>query len=188
MATFRTSQPGSAADPSLPHLVLVGLPGSGKSTVGARLARQLGRTFLDFDVEIARREGMSIADIFAQRGEPHFREMEHALTTELRALGNMVLAPGGGWAARPDTVALLRPPALLVYLRLSPAAALRRMGGKVEGRPLLRWPDPRGELERLLAARRSVYESADLVIDVEHLYPQRVTEQIVAMIGRGSRP
>ena len=163
--------------------MLVGLPGSGKSTVGAKLARQLGRPFLDFDIEITRRQGMTIPDIFAQRGEPYFRELEHGLTAEVRELENMVLAPGGGWVVRPENVALLRPPAKLIYLRLSPGAALRRMGSRIAGRPLLRLPNPRGELERLLAARQSVYESADIVIDVEHLYPQRVSEVLLAQIG-----
>lgn len=180
MATFRTSQPGSAADPSLPHLILVGLPGSGKSSVGARVARLLDRTFLDFDVEIARRQGMTVADIFAQRGEPFFRDLEHRLTEELHELGHMVLAPGGGWVMRPDSVALVRPPGRLIYLKVSPATALRRMGATAATRPMLTRPNPRGELDTLLAARRPVYESADLVIDVERLDRQQVAEQIVA--------
>jgi shikimate kinase len=178
MAIFRTSQPGSAADPSHPHLILVGLPGSGKSTVAAILARRLGRTFLDFDAEITRREGLTIAEIFAQRGEPVFRQLEHALTEEVALCGGMVLAPGGGWVSQPDTVALLRPTARMVYLAISPAGAIRRMGRNVVGRPLLSRPDPRSELERLLMTRRSVYESADLVVNVEHLDPQRVADHV----------
>ena len=142
------------------------------------LARRLGRTFLDFDVEISRREGLSVAEIFAQRGEPAFRQLEHALTEEVAHFGGMVLAPGGGWVTQPDTVALLRPASRMVYLKISPAGALRRMGKKVAGRPLLLRPDPRGELERLLATRRSVYESADLVVDVEHIDTQRVADSI----------
>jgi shikimate kinase len=183
MATFRTSQPGSAADPSRPHLILVGLPGSGKSTVAGMLARRLGRTFLDFDVEISRREGLSVAEIFAQRGEPVFRQLEHALTEEVAHFGGMVLAPGGGWVTQADTVALLRPTSRMVYLKISPAGAIRRMGKKVAGRPLLLRPDPRGELERLLATRRSAYESADLIVDVEHLDTQRVADQIQHQIA-----
>ena len=72
--TFRTSQPGSAADPTKPHLILVGLPGSGKTTVGQAVAERLGRTFLDLDQEIERREGRSIAQIFAENGEQYFRK------------------------------------------------------------------------------------------------------------------
>lgn len=183
MATFRTSLPGSAADPSRPHLILVGLPGSGKSTVAGLLARQLGRTFLDFDAEISRREGMSIPEVFAQRGEPGFRQLEHALTEEVALFGGMLLAPGGGWVTQPEAVGLLRPPSQMVYLRISAAGALRRMGRKVVGRPLLLRPDPLGELARLLAARRSAYEGADCIVDVEHLDSQRVAELIQRQLG-----
>jgi shikimate kinase len=182
MATFHTLQPGSSADPSLPHLVLVGLPGSGKSTVGTLLADRLGRGFLDFDVEITRREGMTVPEIFGLRGESHFRQLEHTLTDECRALAGLVLAPGGGWVSDPDNVALLRPPARLVYLKASPATAVMRMGAAAAGRPLLNRPDPKGELERLLAARSAVYDAADLVVNVDHLDAQRVTEKLLAML------
>jgi shikimate kinase len=182
MATFRTSQPVSAADPSLPHLILVGLPGAGKSTVGALLATALERSFLDFDTEITRREGKSIPEIFGQDGEDHFRQLEHALTRELQELGNMILSPGGGWVTRPDAVHLLRPPGRLVYLKISPGVAMLRMGATATGRPLLNRPDPRGELDRLLVARRAVYESAELVVNVDQLDPQRVTQRIIELL------
>ncbi|HTK48338.1 MAG TPA: shikimate kinase [Gemmatimonadaceae bacterium] len=182
MATFRTSQPGSEADPSVPHLILVGLPGSGKSTVGSALARTLGRSFLDFDAEIVRREGMTIAEIFAQRGEPSFREMEHALTEELRTVGGMVLSPGGGWVGRPETVSLIRPPARMIYLRVRPRTALTRMGRSVGTRPLLGRPNPLGELERLLGERRAAYESSEYVVDVERVPIGEVVRRIVAAL------
>ena len=142
------------------------------------LAHRLGRTFLDFDAEISRREGLTVAEIFAKHGEPAFRRLEHALTEEVALFGGMVLAPGGGWVSQPDTVALLRPASLMVYLEITPAGAIRRMGRRVAGRPLLLRPNPAGELERLLALRRSVYESADMVLDVEHIDPQRVADSI----------
>ena len=183
MGTFRTSQPGWVADPSVPHLILVGLPGSGKSTVGTLVAGALGRPFLDFDAEITRREGMTIPEIFGQRGEGHFRELEHALTVELSELGGMVLAPGGGWASRGDNVALLSPPGSVIYLRISTAVAVARMGASTRSRPLLNHPDPKGELDRLLSARMLAYESADAVVDVDDLKPQQVTEQIIALLG-----
>ena len=115
-ATFRTSSPVSVADSTRPHLVLIGLPGCGKSTVGRVVAERLGRSFLDFDLEIERREGKSIADIFGEKGEGHFRELERQLTEELRLMGNMILAPGGGWVVNPEVIRLLRPPSRLVYL------------------------------------------------------------------------
>lgn len=183
MPTFRTSQPVSAADPSQPHVILVGLPGAGKTTVGGMLAEALKRSFLDFDAEIVRRQGMSVAEIFGQKGEGAFREMEHDLTREVQLMGNMVLAPGGGWIGRPENVALLRPPGILVYLKVSPATAVRRMGASSSSRPLLQRPDPKGEAERLLAARRAAYEAADLVVDTERLDLQQVTKKLVDMLG-----
>lgn len=167
------------ADLTEAHVVLVGLPGAGKSTVGRILAEALGRPFLDFDAELVRRHGMSVAEIFGQRGEDHFRQLEHGLTLEVQARPGMVLSPGGGWVTRPDTVALLRPPARLVYLRIGPDAALSRMGAGASERPLLDRPDPRGELQRLLAERSSAYETADLVVDVERLDLKQVTQAIV---------
>src|SRR5262245_7005502 len=101
MATFRTSKPAPVADPKVPHVILVGLPGSGKSTVGAAVADKLSRGFLDIDVEIERREGRSVSQIFAERGEPYFRQMELAITEELAMMGNMIVAPGGGWVTSP---------------------------------------------------------------------------------------
>jgi shikimate kinase len=172
-------------DPSLPHVVLIGLPGSGKSTVGPLLAAALGRPFLDFDVEIVRREGTSVAELFQQHGEDRFRDLEEALTREVRGAPAMVLAPGGGWVTRATTVSLLRPPAWLVFLSVSPEVALRRMGAAAGDRPLLNRPDPAGELARLLAARRAAYETADFVVSADLLDPEGVTQRILQQLRPG---
>jgi shikimate kinase len=179
--TFRTSRPGSALDPSTPHIILVGLPGSGKSTVGLAVAERLGRTFLDFDVEIERREGRSVADIFAEKGEPYFRKLERRLTEELAVTGNMVVSPGGGWAADAESVAMVRPPATLVYLKVRPATAISRLGPQGGKRPLLSRPDPKAELTKLLEARRLAYMSADHVIDTDLIPLERVIEQVAEL-------
>ncbi len=185
MATFLTSHSASAADPTVPHLVLVGLPGSGKSTVGALLAESLGRPLLDFDAEITRRAGMSIPEIFGEKGEGHFRELEHALTGELTGLGGMVLAPGGGWVSRAENLALLRPPARLIYLKITTSVAVQRMGASATSRPLLARPNPKAELDRLLSARILAYESADLVLNVDNVEPQQVAQRIVERLATG---
>jgi shikimate kinase len=177
--TFRTSNPVSAADPSIPHIILVGLPGSGKTTVGQAVAKELKRTFLDLDMEIERREGRSISQIFGEKGEGYFRQKEREVTEELTLVGNMIVAPGGGWMADPENLALVRPPARLVYLRVTPPTALKRLGPTRMMRPLLTRPDPLGELTKLLEARKAAYESADFTVSTELFDLQRVIQKVV---------
>jgi shikimate kinase len=180
-ATFRTSQSGSAADPSRPHIILVGLPGAGKSTVGRAVAEKLGRTFLDFDVELERREGKSISQIFGEKGEGYFRELEHSLTAEIAQMGGMVLSPGGGWITQPSVVALVRPPGRLIYLKTRPDTALKRLGPERATRPLLMRPDPLRELTQLLEQRRKAYEAADFVVDTELLRLEGVIKKVAEL-------
>ena len=162
-------------------MILVGLPGSGKTTIGQGVAELLGRTFLDLDQEIERREGRSISQIFGEKGEPYFREKECELTSELTLVGNMVIAPGGGWVGNPENISMVRPPSQLIYLRVSAETALKRLGPLRSMRPLLMRPDPLGELKRLLEARRGAYESADQVVDTELFDSQRVIEMVAAL-------
>ena len=167
-------------------MILVGLPGSGKTTIGQGVAERLGRTFLDLDQEIERREGQSISQIFGEKGEPYFRDKEHELTSELKLVGNMVIAPGGGWVANPANISLVRPPSQLIYLRVRPETALKRLGPLRMMRPLLTRPDPLGELKRLLEARHAAYEGADHIVDTELFDLQRVIES-VAKLAPGVR-
>ncbi|HEX6534771.1 MAG TPA: shikimate kinase [Gemmatimonadaceae bacterium] len=164
-----------------PHIILVGLPGAGKSAAGALLARRLARPFVDFDVEIERRTGSSVAGIFRDRGEAAFRALEMELTRELAASGGMILAPGGGWITTPGALALLRPPGRLIYLRASPDVALMRMGRSLAQRPLLRAADPLAELRGLLAARERAYLLADHVLDVDVLDLQQVAVELARL-------
>src|SRR5678816_4344184 len=180
-AIFRTSQNVSDTDVGKPHLILVGLPGAGKSVVGEALAERLKRSFLDFDREIERREGSSISEIFAVRGEPHFRQLEVALTLELRQCGNMVVAPGGGWVTNKGVVEVVRPPAKLIYLKVRPEIALARLGSQRTARPLLSRPDPLGELKRLLAEREILYGTADHVVNAEVLDIQHLVQKLAEL-------
>lgn len=167
-------------DPSSPHIILVGLPGSGKSTVGRRVARRLARPFLDFDSEIERREGRSIAQIFARDGEQSFRRLELELTKELALTGGMILAPGGGWTTIPGAAALLRPPARMIYLRVKAEVAIGRILRGRRIRPLLQTADPLETLRKLLAEREAGYLAADYVVDVEVVKSQ----QLIATVAR----
>ena len=163
------------------HLILVGLPGVGKTTAGAGVARRLGRRFIDFDVEIERREGMRVAEIFTAKGEAHFRALERELTAELIRADGAVLAPGGGWIMNPGVVALVRPNASIIYLRARPDTALRRMGANRSARPLLQGSDPLAALAALLAEREAAYSAADHVIDTDLLDPQQVMDKIAEL-------
>ena len=184
MATFRRSGPVSAADLAVPNLILVGIPGAGKSAVGRALADVLGRNFLDLDAEIERREGASVAEIFGAQGEAHFRALEKTLTQELKEAGNFVLAPGGGWIANPGCLEALRPPAIVIYLQVEPARALKRMADQGSVRPLLRHPNPLGELEKLLALRKEQYLLADHTVRVAFLREKEVIAHIVALASQ----
>lgn len=163
------------------HLVLVGLPGAGKSTIGRQLAKELGRPFLDFDVEIERRTGMTVARLFVEQGEPAFRARELAMTRELSAAPPMVLAPGGGWVTNPGVMSLVRPPGRIIHLRISPEGALRRLSRARVVRPLLRSADPATVMRDLWNKRAGLYEQADLELDVEVLDSQQVVKEIITL-------
>lgn len=163
-----------------PHVILVGLPGVGKTTVGRAAAKQLGRRFLDFDREIERREGLDVREIFRLKGEDHFRDLEFALTEELSGGSGMVLSPGGGWITQQRSVELLRSTGRIIYLRASPEAVARRLQ-RVETRPLLAGRDPVLALRELYERRRALYETADVVLDTEKLARQQLIAKVVEL-------
>ncbi|CAN5815115.1 hypothetical protein BH23GEM9_BH23GEM9_15170 [soil metagenome] len=114
-----------------------------------------------------RRTGQSIEDLFQLEGETAFRAMEARLTVELSSLPELVLAPGGGWAAQPGSVEALPEGTATVWLRIAPAEAIRRLRGTPVRRPLLAGADPLSALNALAAQRNESYARADLVVDVD---------------------
>jgi shikimate kinase len=148
------------------------------------VAAQLGRAFLDLDQEIERREGSDITTIFAEKGEPYFRERERAVTEELAQIGGLIVSPGGGWITNGQAFSILRPRARVIYLKVTPETALKRMGASRTSRPILVRPDPIGELRRLLLERGPAYERADDVIDTERMTAQQVIAKVVALAAR----
>jgi shikimate kinase len=161
-------------------VILVGLPGVGKTTIGKAVARHLGRPFLDFDQEIERRAGLDVREIFRLRGEDHFRDLEFALSQELSGQSGMILSPGGGWITQKRSVELLRSAGRIIYLRASPEAVARRLR-RVETRPLLAGRDPVIALRELYQRRRSLYETADVVLETERLARQQLIAKVVEL-------
>lgn len=165
------------------HLVLVGLMGSGKSTVGRRLAARLDRPFVDADEAVADRAGMPVPELFARRGEAAFRALEAAtLADVLDDPRPLVVATGGGAVLDAGTRSRLAA-VDTVWLRAAPATLARRVGAG-GGRPLLAGGDVVAELERLAEARAARYgEVARTVVDVDDLGIDEVVARIAAAVG-----
>ena len=146
------------------HLVLVGLPGCGKSAVGRQVAEGLGAPLFDIDSLLVREMGMPVEQIFGMVGEQRFREMEQkAVLAAVAAEEPAVIVPGGGWAAQPGHMHGAREFALLIYLRCPPRTAAKRAEDS-EVRPLLVGPDPVDRMRKLLDAREPFYKLADFEI------------------------
>ncbi len=161
------------------NIVLVGFMGSGKSTVGRMLARQLRFRFLDTDKLIEERAGMTIPEIFAKHGEAHFRECETAALASLCDLRQHIVATGGGIVTVPGNVALLRSLGFVVLLKADPDEIYRRVSRNAE-RPLLQVEDPRKRVLEMMAARQPLYESAaHFQVDSTRLRHEDVTAKIM---------
>ena len=161
------------------HLVLVGMMGSGKTTVGRRLAERLGRPFVDSDEQVERRTGRTVRQIFEEDGEPAFRTLEtEALTDALASTEASVVAAAGGVVMAPENRRQLQG-AHVVWLRAGAAALAERVKA-ADHRPLLK-DDPEGVLRRLVDARRHLYEEvADVTVDVEGKDVDAVVEIVLA--------
>ena len=151
-------------------VVLVGMMGAGKSTVGRRLGARLRLPFVDADNEIEAAAGMSIADIFETHGEPHFRDGEARVIARLLEAGPQVLATGGGAFMRDDTREKIRSQAISLWLKADADVILRRVRRRAD-RPLLQTADPAATIQRLIEIRDPVYQQSVLTIlsrDVPH--------------------
>lgn len=137
-------------------IALVGMPGSGKSTIGRQLARELGWRFIDTDVEIEHRQGETIRAHFERMGEGSFRAIESATLLELAGDGPLVLATGGGVVLREANRAVLRAAGPVVYLRSTPEDLARRLRHDQQ-RPLLQGGDPLTRLRTLFRERDPLY-------------------------------
>ena len=162
-------------------VVLVGLPGSGKSTVGALVADRLSRHFVDLDAEMELSAGMSVGEIFARDGEAGFRRLERETTAALKGEPGLVIAPGGGWLMNTGARELLDTGAMVFYLKVSPARAIERLRESVVRRPLLVGSSPLSLMTDILEERASTYAGADFAVDTELLTPQQVAVEVIRL-------
>jgi shikimate kinase len=151
-------------------VVLVGMMGAGKSTIGRRLSARLRLPFLDADIEIEAAAAMSIPEIFEAHGEPHFRDGEARVIARLLDSGPAVIATGGGAFMREETRSRIRLQAVSIWLKADADIIMRRVKRRVD-RPLLQTADPAATVGRLIEEREPIYQHADLTIwsrDVPH--------------------
>ena len=162
-------------------IVLVGMMGAGKTSVGRYLAQKLGLPFVDADSEIEAAAQATITEIFEREGEAAFRSGERRVIARLLDGPICVLATGGGAFMTPETRAKIREHAISVWLRADIDLLTRRVGRRRD-RPLLNNGNPRETIARLLAVRDPVYAEADLVIDSGEQTPDEVSEVVIAAL------
>jgi shikimate kinase/3-dehydroquinate synthase len=159
-------------------IVLVGLMGAGKTSIGRRLAARLGLPFRDADTEIEAAAGASVPEIFDRFGEAEFRAGERRVIARLLAGDPLVLATGGGAYMDPDTRAAIRREAVCIWLRARLPTLLRRVAGRTH-RPLLNGGDPGEILQRLMTVRHPIYAEADLIVDCGDENPDTTTSHVL---------
>jgi shikimate kinase len=167
------------------NIFLVGLMGSGKTTIGRSLAKRLNKRFIDSDHEIEARTGASIPLIFEIEGEASFRQREAEVIRDLTAQSDIVLATGGGAILRSENRAYLKERGTVIYLRASVNSILQRTSHD-KNRPLLQTPDPRQRIEQLAREREPYYlEVAHFVIETGRPNVQSLVQAIVSRLDAG---
>jgi shikimate kinase len=159
-------------------VVLIGMMGAGKSTIGRRVAARLRLPFLDADTEIETAAGMSIPDIFEAHGEPHFRDGEARVIARLLENGPGVLATGGGSFMREETRQRIGEKAVSIWLKADPEVIMRRVKRRVD-RPLLQTADPVATVTRLLGEREPVYERANITIASREVPHDKIVDECI---------
>ncbi|MEX6506403.1 shikimate kinase [Jiella sp. M17.18] len=164
-------------------VVLIGLMGAGKTTVGRKLASLVGLPFRDSDAEIEAASRMSVPELFEAYGEPEFRALEARVIARLTQEGPQVLATGGGAYMREETRLLFRTCAVTVWLKADLDTLMERVSRR-QNRPLLKNDNPREVMQRLIDIRYPVYAEADLTIVSRNVRREVVAEEIVAALDR----
>ncbi|MFH0790363.1 MAG: shikimate kinase [Candidatus Omnitrophota bacterium] len=163
------------------NIYLVGFMGTGKTSVGRGVARSIKWQFVDLDELIEAREKRTIPDIFAQSGEPYFREVEKQVLKQTAEKDNLVAACGGGIVIDPENIRLMKQTGKIICLKASPEAILNRTK-KSSHRPLLNVDNPMQRIEELLEKRAAFYALADITIDTSALSVKQVEDEVIKIM------
>jgi shikimate kinase len=164
-------------------VVLVGMMGVGKSSIGRRLGARLGIPFVDADTEIEKAAGMSIPDIFARHGEADFRGGEARVIARLLETGPQVLATGGGAVMSEGTRAAIKSKGVSIWLSAEFDVLVRRIAKRKDDRPMLQTDDPAETLRQLLKVREPIYALADLAIQSREGPHDAIVSEIVTALA-----
>ncbi len=164
------------------NIVVVGFMGTGKSVVAKTLAKKLGREFLELDGIIEKREGSSIKEIFKNKGEVYFRELERAAVKEAIKKDGQIISAGGGAIIDEENLKALKKNGTIICLEASPGVILERTKGNT-CRPLLNVPDPKKRIEELLEERATYYKKADHRVNTDDLNVEGVVQKIQSIIS-----
>jgi shikimate kinase len=164
-------------------IVLIGMMGVGKSSIGRRLGARLGIPFVDADAEIEKAAGMSVADIFSRHGEADFRSGEARVIARLLEGGPQVLATGGGAVMNADTRAAIKTKGVSIWLNAELEVLMRRISKRKHERPMLLTADPAATLRDLLASRAPVYAQSDLTVQSREVPHDAIVSEIVTLLA-----
>lgn len=163
-------------------IILVGMMGSGKTTIGRLVSSLSDLRFIDLDEEIEKKAGMTIAEIFHRYGEEEFRRMESEVLKGIEPSQNLVLSVGGGAMMKTENLEMMRTMGKIVYLQTSLEELQRRLKSEKSNRPLLQG-DLGAKLKDLLEKRRALYETADIILVTEH-FTLEETAEIITRIAQ----
>lgn len=167
------------------NIVLVGLSGSGKTTIGNILSDLSGYDFIDTDAIIVKLQNRSINNIFSTNGEDFFRNLETLVTKEVSKFGNQIISTGGGIVLRDENLKNLDKNGVIFYLKTSVNTLIKRLDGDTT-RPLLKTDDLKKKLEKMLNDREKFYEKADVTVETDNLSPIETANEILRIYNERS--
>jgi len=170
------------------NIVLIGFMGTGKSSIGVRLASKLNAEFIDMDREIETLNGMSVSEIFRRYGERRFRSEETLMARKLSAREGLIIATGGGAVLNPENIAIFRQNSIIILLEASAEDIWTRVNRKKGTRPLLKGASNVADIEKLLAVRAPYYDCADIRVNTSDKELEFIIREILQKIKEVSDP